>query len=97
MTAKLPTILDNRGDNTVLSALQKLLPISEKVDIATGTFEVGSFLALEPLWQDLKQIRIIMGDETTSRTKKVILDACARPDFDIEVLKRAIAESAKVE
>lgn len=32
-----------------------------------------------------------------TRREKVILDACARPDFDIEVLKRAIAESAKVE
>ena len=31
------------------------------------------------------------------RREKVILDACARPDFDIDVLKRAMAESAPVE
>lgn len=85
MTAKLPTILDNRGDNTVLAALQKLLPLSEKVDIATGTFELGSLLALEPLWKALKKIRIIMGDETTRRTKKEILSALtAVTDYSIE-------------
>ena len=32
-----------------------------------------------------------------TRREKVILDACAHPDFNIEVLKRAFAESAKVE
>ena len=32
-----------------------------------------------------------------TRREKVILDACARPDFDIEALKRAFAESATVE
>ena len=32
-----------------------------------------------------------------TRREKVILDACARADFDIDVLKRAMAESARVE
>jgi hypothetical protein len=32
-----------------------------------------------------------------TRREKVILDACAAPDFDIEALKRALADSAKVE
>ena len=42
MTAKLPAILDNRSDNTVLNALRKLLPGLQKLDVATGVFEVGS-------------------------------------------------------
>ena len=42
MTAKLPVILDNRNDNTVLNALRKLLPSLQKLDVATGVFEVGS-------------------------------------------------------
>jgi len=41
MAEKLPVILDNRNDNTVLNALQKLLPSLQKIDIATGIFEVG--------------------------------------------------------
>ena len=36
MTAKLPVILDNRNDNTVLNALRKLLPSLQKLDVATG-------------------------------------------------------------
>ena len=73
MKAKLPTLLDNRSENTVLSALQRLLPVSKSLDIATGTFEVGALLALDSLWQHSEKIRILMGDETTRRTKREIL------------------------
>jgi hypothetical protein len=45
MTAKLPAILDNRSDNTVLNALRKLLPGLQKLDVATGVFEVGSLIS----------------------------------------------------
>jgi regulator of RNase E activity RraA len=31
-----------------------------------------------------------------ARREKVILDACKRPDFDIEVLKRAMADAAEI-
>jgi len=75
MSAKLPTLLDNRSENTVLSALQRLLPVSKSLDIATGTFEVGALLALDSLWQHSEKIRILMGDETTRRTKREILTA----------------------
>ena len=52
MAEKLPVIIDNRGDNRVLGALQRLLPNLQRMDVATGVFEVGSFLLLEGLWQD---------------------------------------------
>ncbi len=51
--SKIPVIIDNREKNTVLEALNALLPGLEKLDIATGVFEVGSFLLLEELWQKL--------------------------------------------
>ncbi|HUU20740.1 MAG TPA: SNF2-related protein [Sedimentisphaerales bacterium] len=75
MAEKLPVIIDNRGENKVLRALQKLLPHLQKMDIATGVFEIGSFLLLEGLWQELDKIRILMGDETTRRTKREIVQA----------------------
>ena len=75
MAEKLPVIIDNRGKNRLLDALQRLLPNLQRMDIATGVFEVGSFLLLEGLWQDLGQIRILMGDETTRRTKREIVQA----------------------
>jgi len=39
MADKLPVIIDNRGENTVLHALQRLLPNLQKMDVATGVFE----------------------------------------------------------
>jgi len=75
MAKKLPIIIDNRGDNKVLHALQKLLPNLQRMDIATGVFEIGSLLLLEGLWRNLDKIRILMGDETTKRTKREIVKA----------------------
>ena len=68
MAEKLPVIIDNRNNNTILNALQKLLPSLQKLDIATGTFEVGSLLHLEGLWQQVPQIRVMMGNETGKTT-----------------------------
>jgi len=47
MMDKIPVIIDNHGDNKVFHALQKLLPNLQRVDIATGVFETGSFFFLE--------------------------------------------------
>jgi superfamily II DNA/RNA helicase len=88
MAEKLPVIIDNRNDNTVLNALQKLLPSLQKIDIATGIFEVGSLLQLEGLWQQVPEIRILMGNETTKTTKKVIVQALLeKTDDSIESAK----------
>ena len=85
MAEKLPTIIDNRGDNTLLHALQRLLPGVQGLDITTGLFEIGSFLLLEQLWQGLDNIRILMGDETTRRTKKEIVESLRKKsDASIE-------------
>jgi SNF2 family DNA or RNA helicase len=75
LTNKLSTLFDNRGENTVLAALQWLLPLSRDLNVATGNFEIGSFLALEGVWRSLEKIRIVTGDETTKRTRKEITAA----------------------
>jgi len=85
MAEKVPVIIDNRGDNSLLCALRRLLPNLQKVDIGTGMFEIGSFLLLEQLWQGLDKIRILMGDETTRRTKKEIVESLRKKsDASIE-------------
>lgn len=43
-------------------------------DIATGYFEIGPFLALDGKWQKLDRIRILMGAETTARTRLSLLE-----------------------
>jgi len=73
MAAKLPTILDNRGGNTVLAAFQRLLPQTRQWDVATGYFEVGSLLDLDGQWQALEGMRVLLGDEMTDRTRRTLL------------------------
>ncbi|GAB2947524.1 helicase-related protein [Aquaspirillum soli] len=67
-------IVDN-SDNEwkVRDYLREWTEISVSFDIATGFFEIGSLLTLDGHWQKLKKIRILMGDEVTARTKKLLL------------------------
>jgi len=64
-------IVDNsEQDWKVLRYLHDWCQISKAIDIATGYFEVGSLLALGGEWQKVDQIRILMGDEVSKRTKQ---------------------------
>ena len=72
---QIPTIIDNVKDNTLQKVLETLLIKSVNLDIATGTFEIGAFLSLGKTWQHLDGIRILMGDETSKRTKEHIIQA----------------------
>jgi len=49
--------------------------LAERFDIATGFFEIGALLELDGKWQHLDKIRILMGAETTLRTKAAIREA----------------------
>ena len=65
-------IIDNQNEDTsVKSFLEKTLPVTSSLDIATGYFEIGSLLLLDGKWQKLDKIRILFGDEVTARTSKV--------------------------
>ena len=72
---QIPTLIDNVDGNTLLKVLESLLVKSAKLDIATGTFEIGAFLSLGKTWQHLDGIRLLMGDETTRRTKEHLIKA----------------------
>src|SRR5437879_1166975 len=88
MADKLPTILDNRGTNTVLAAFERLLPRSRQWDVATGYFEIGSLLALDGLWQKLEGMRVLLGDETTRRTRReLVSNLRQQSDTSIEEAK----------
>jgi superfamily II DNA/RNA helicase len=69
-------IVDNSISGwTGLRYLEEWCTLAERFDIATGFFEIGSLLELDGSWQQLKKIRILMGDEVTHRTKKALLEA----------------------
>lgn len=67
-------IVDNSDEDwKVRDYLREWTEISVSFDIATGFFEIGSLLTLDGHWQKLEKIRILMGDEVTVRTKKLLL------------------------
>ena len=67
-------IVDNSDTEwKVLDYLREWTEISEQFDISTGFFEIGSLLALDGAWQKVDKIRIMMGDEATTRTKQTLL------------------------
>ena len=85
---QIPTLIDNVDGNTLLKVLESLLVKSVKLDIATGTFEIGAFLSLGKTWQHLDGIRLLMGDETTRRTKEHLIKALQdATDDNIESVK----------
>ena len=79
---KIPTLIDNVDGNTLLKVLESLLIKSVSLDIATGTFEIGAFLSLGETWRHLDGIRLLMGDETTPRTKDQLISALQKATND---------------
>ena len=76
-------IVDNSVSGwTGLRYLEEWSGIAKAFDIATGYFEIGALLALDGKWQGLDKIRILMGAETTHRTRKAILDAVRAQALD---------------
>ena len=72
-------IVDNSVSGwTGLRYLSEWTGIAKSFDIATGYFEIGALLALDGKWQGLDRIRILMGAETTHRTRKALLEAVRR-------------------
>ena len=69
-------IVDNSVSGwTGLRYLEEWSSIAKAFDIATGYFEIGALLTLDGKWQVLDKIRILMGAETTHRTRKAVLEA----------------------
>ena len=76
-------IVDNSVSGwTGLRYLEEWSSIAKAFDIATGFFDIGALLALDGKWQDLDKIRILMGAETTHRTRKAILEAVRAQALD---------------
>ena len=76
-------IVDNSVSGwTGLRYLEEWSGIAKAFDIATGYFEIGALLALDGKWQGLDKIRILMGAETTHRTRKAIREAVQAQALD---------------
>jgi superfamily II DNA or RNA helicase len=85
-------IVDNSNEDwKVLRYLRDWCQISKSIDVATGYFEIGSLLALKEEWQKVDQIRILMGDEVSRRTKSAFTAGLEkvkqRLDLSLEIEK----------
>lgn len=71
-------VVDNSEEDwKALRYLKDWCEISRSIDIASGYFEVGALLALDGDWQKLDNMRILMGDEVSLRTKRTFETAFA--------------------
>lgn len=69
-------IVDNSVSGwTGIRYLEEWAGIAKSFDIATGYFEIGALLALDGKWQGLDKIRILMGADTTHRTRKALIES----------------------
>ena len=69
-------IVDNSDSEwKVRDYLREWTGLSDRFDIATGTFEIGGLLAIDGHWQQLDKLRILIGTETAMRTKKAFAQA----------------------
>ncbi len=75
---------------TGLRYLKEWAGISRAFDVATGFFEIGALLALDGEWQRLDRIRLLMGAETSHRTRRALLDAVRARAVD--ALDRSLEE-----
>jgi superfamily II DNA or RNA helicase len=72
-------IVDNSdSDWKVRRYLKEWCQLSTAIDVATGYFEVAGLLALEGDWQTVSEIRILMGDEVSRRTRKAFAEGLAK-------------------
>lgn len=86
-------IVDNSVTGwTGLRYLEEWASLARAFDIATGFFEIGALLALDGKWQSLEKIRVLMGAETTHRTRKMLFDSVR--NRAVETLNQSI-ESVK--
>ena len=68
-------IVDNSdADWKVRDYLLEWCDLAQAMDIATGYFEIGALLALKDQWQKVDQIRILMGDEVSLRTRRAFAE-----------------------
>lgn len=76
-------IVDNSVSGwTALRYLEEWTELAKGFDIATGYFDIGTILALDGKWQSLEKIRILMGADTSHRTRKAFLDTVVKKAVD---------------
>jgi hypothetical protein len=85
-------IVDNSDEDwKVLRHLHDWCQISRAIDIASGYFEFGALLGLKDERQKVEQIRTLMGDEVSRRTRAAFAEGLervrARLDTSLETEK----------
>jgi superfamily II DNA or RNA helicase len=87
-------IVDNSDDDwKVRNYIHEWCEIAKSIDVATGYFEIGSLLSIDGQWQKLDNIRILMGDEISARTKQAFLAALQKITEKLDISLESEKES----
>lgn len=77
-------IVDNTSPEwKALDYVKEWCDLSDAIDIATGHFEIGAFLALDGAWQKVGKIRLLIGGDT-SRTSADAIAAALDDSIKLE-------------
>lgn len=69
-------IVDNAAEEwKALQYVREWCDISSSIDIASGNFDIGAFLALDGAWQKVDKIRLLIGGQTSRTTADAIATA----------------------
>ncbi|MDP6179995.1 MAG: phospholipase D-like domain-containing protein [Desulfatiglandales bacterium] len=87
-------IVDNSDDDwKVRNYIHEWCEIAKSIDVATGYFEIGSLLSIDGQWQKLDNIRILMGDEISARTKQAFMAALQKITEKLDISLESEKES----
>lgn len=68
------TIIDNRGENTLLAGLQRMGAGGNEIAIAAAFFSLDGLLLLADVLASCDRIRILFGDDASPRQRRLLLE-----------------------
>ncbi len=85
MSEQPSSIIDNRGENTLLASLRKMGAGGKELNIATAFFSLESFILLADALDQYERVRILFGDDASATQRRQLM-ARLRSDSDADLL-----------
>lgn len=87
----LSSVIDNRGDNTLLARLTSMTPGGQELWIATAFFSLEAFAMLGESLHNYERVRILFGDEANPTQRQRLMHVLRERSED-DLLQRRLKE-----